>query len=67
MKYLIARRIFRTLKNWIFKIVTTISQNMYTETLCVIASNYNDTYNSTKIRKPSELIYDIYVTLYLWC
>ena len=46
-KSVVAERFIRTLKNKIYKHMTTISKNVYFNVLNDIIDNYNNTYNKT--------------------
>ena len=46
-KSVIAERFIRTLKNNIYKYVTSISKNVYIDKLYDIVNKYNNTYHST--------------------
>ena len=46
-KSVIAERFIRTLKNKIYKYVTSISKNVYIDKLYDIVNKYNNTYHST--------------------
>ena len=51
-KSVIAERFIRTLKNKIYKYMTTISKNVYIHTLDDIVDEYNNTYHKTIKMKP---------------
>ena len=46
-KSVIAERFIRTLKNKIYKYMTSISKNVYIDKLDDIVNKYNNTYHST--------------------
>ena len=46
-KSVVAERFIRTLKNKIYKYMTSISKNVYTDKLDDIVNKYNNTYHST--------------------
>ena len=46
-KTVVAERFIRTLKNKIYKYMTSISKNMYTDKLDDIVNKYNNTYHNT--------------------
>ena len=46
-KFVIAERFIRTLKNKIYKYMTSISKDVYIDKLDDIVNNYNNTYHST--------------------
>ena len=48
-KSVIAKRFIKTLKNKIYKYVTSISKNVYIDKLDDIAKNYNNTYHTSYI------------------
>ena len=51
-KCAIAERFIRTLKNKIHKYITSVSKNVYIDTLDDIVNKYNDTYRNTIKMKP---------------
>ena len=51
-KFVVAERFIRTLKNKIFKYMTTISKNVYIDVLNDIVSKYNNTVHKTIKMKP---------------
>ena len=51
-KCAIAARFIRTLKNKIHKYITSVSKNVYIDTLDDIVNKYNDTYHNTIKMKP---------------
>ena len=46
-KSLVSERLIRTLKNKIYKYMTSISKNVYIDKLFDIVNNYKNTYSST--------------------
>ena len=46
-KSVVAERFFRTLKNKIYKNMTSVSKNVYIDKLGGIVNKYNNTYHST--------------------
>ena len=54
-KYVIVERFIRTLKNKIYKYMTSISKNVYIDKLGDIVNKYNNTYHSTIKMKPVDL------------
>ena len=46
-KSIVAEKFIRTLKNKLYKCMTSISKNVYTDKLDDIANKYNNTYHST--------------------
>ena len=51
----VAERFIRTLKNKIFKCMTSISKNMYIDNLDKIVNKYNNTYHSTIQTEPADV------------
>ena len=51
----VAERFIRTLKNKIFKRMTSISKNMYIDKLDKIVNKYNNTYHSIIQTKPADV------------
>ena len=54
-KSVIAERFIRTLKNKIYKYMTTISKNVYIDKLDDIVDEYNNTYHKTIKMKPVDI------------
>ena len=54
-KSVVAERFIRTLKNKIYKYLTSVSKNFYTDKLDDLVNKYNNTYHSTIKRKPINL------------
>ena len=54
-KSVIAEKFIRTLKNKIYKHMTSISTNLYTDKLDDIINKYNNTYPSTIKMKPVDV------------
>ena len=54
-KSLAAKRFIRTLKNKIYKYITSISKNVYIDKLDDIANKYNNTYHSTCTDSSKEI------------
>ena len=54
-KSFVAERFIRTLKNKIYKYLTSISKNVYIDKLDYIVSEYNNTYHSTIKMKPIDI------------
>ena len=46
-KSVVAERFIRTLKNKIYKYITSVSKNMYIDKLDDIVNEYNNTYHRT--------------------
>ena len=60
-KSVVAERFIRTLKNKIFKHMTTISKYVYTDVLDDIINKYNNTVHKTINMKPIDVTGDSYV------
>ena len=60
-KSVVAERFIRTLKNKIFKHMTTISKNVYIDVLNDIVNKYNNTVHRTIKMKPIDVMGDSYV------
>ena len=60
-KSVIPERFFRTLKNKIYKYMTSISKNVYVDKSDDIVNKYNDTYHSTIKMKPVDVKSSIYI------
>ena len=60
-KSVVAERFIRTLKNKIFKHMTTISKNVYIDVLNDIVNKYNNTVHRTIKMKPIDVTSDSYV------
>ena len=54
-KSAIAERFIRTLKNKIYKYMTSISKNVYIDKLDDIVNKYNNTYHTTIKMKPADV------------
>ena len=54
-KSVVAERFIRTLKNKIYKYMTSVSENMYIDKLTEIDNEYNNTYHSTIKVKPADV------------
>ena len=54
-KSVVAERFIRTLKNKIYKHLTTISKNVYFNVLDDIVDKYNNTYHNTIKMKPVDV------------
>ena len=59
-KSVVAERFIRTLKNNIFKHMTIISKNVYTDMLNYIVNKYNNTIHKTIKMKPIDVTNDSY-------
>ena len=60
-KSVIAERFIRTLKNKIYKYMTTISKILYIDKLDDIVNKYNDTYHRTIKMKPVDVKDNTYI------
>ena len=60
-KSVIAKRFIRTLKNKIYKYMTSISKNVYIDKLDDIVNKYNNTYDSTIKTKPVDVKPNTYI------
>ena len=54
-KSVVAKRFIRTLKNKIYKYMTSLSKNVYIDKLDDIVNKYNNTYDSTIKMKPVDV------------
>ena len=63
-KAVIAESFIRTLKNKIYKYMTSISQNVYIDKLDDIVNKYNNTYHSTSKLKPVDVNQTHILTLF---
>ena len=59
-KSVVAERFIRTLKNKIFKPMTTVSKNVYFNVLDDIVNKYNNTVHKTIKMKPIDVTTDFY-------
>ena len=57
----VAERFIRTLKNKIYKYMTSISKNVYIDKLDDIVNEYNNTYHSTIKMKPIDVKSSLYI------
>ena len=57
----VAERFIRTLKNKIYKSMTSISKNMYIDKLADIVDEYNHTYHRTIKMEPVDVKDDTYI------
>ena len=62
-KSVVAERIVRTLKNKIYKYMTSVSQNVYIDKLDDILNKYNNTYHRTIKVKPIDVKDNTYVNI----
>ena len=60
-KSVIAERFIRTLKNKIYKYMTSVSKNVYIDKLDDIVKKYNDTYHTSIKMKPVDVKDNIYI------
>ena len=60
-KSIATERIIRTLKNKIYKYMTSISKNVYIDKLDDILNEYNNTYQNTTKMKPVDVKSNTYV------
>ena len=60
-KSVIAERFIRTLKNKIYKYMTSVSKNVYIDKLDVIVDDYNRTKHKTIKMKPFDVKDNIYI------
>ena len=54
-KFVVAEKFVRTLKNKIYKYITSISKNVYIHKLDDIVNKYNNTYHSTIKMNPVDV------------
>ena len=54
-KYVVAERFIGTLKNKIYKHMTTVGKNVYFHVLDNIVEKYNNTYHSSIKMKPKDV------------
>ena len=62
-KYVVPERFFRTLKNKIYKYMTSISKYVYIDKLHDIPNEYNDTYHRTMKMRPIDVKDNTYVNI----
>ena len=62
-KSIVAERLTRTLKNKIYKFMTSISKNVYFEKLHDIIDKFNNTYHSTMKMKSTDVKSSTYIDL----
>ena len=60
-KSVIAERFIRTLKNKIYKYMTSVSKNVYIDKLDDIVNKYDNTYHSTIKMKPFNVKLNTYI------
>ena len=61
VKSVVAIRFIRTLKNKIYKYMTSISKNVYIDKLDDIVNEYNNTYHRTIKMKPADVKNNTYI------
>ena len=62
-KSVVAERFIRTLKNEIYKYMTSISKNAYTDKLDDIVNEYNNAYHRTIKMKPIDVKDNTYINI----
>ena len=62
-KSVVAERFIKTLKNKIYKYMTSISTNMYIDKLDDIVNEYNNTYHRTIKMKPIDVKDNTYINI----
>ena len=62
-KSVVAERFIKTLKNKIYKYMTSISKNLYIDKLDDIVNKYNNTYHGTVKMKPINVKSSKYIGL----
>ena len=62
-KSVVAERFIRTLKNKIYKCMTSISKNVYINKLDDIVDEYNNTYHKTIKMKPTDIKNSTYINI----
>ena len=60
-KFVVAERFIGTLKNKIYKYMTSISKNVYIDKLDDIVNKYNNTYHITIKMKPADVKSSTYI------
>ena len=60
-KSVVAERFIRTLKNKLYKHMTTVSKNVYYDVLDDIVKKYNNTWHSTIKMKPIDVKDNTYI------
>ena len=60
-KSVVAERFMRTLKNKIYKYMTSVSKNLYIDKLDDLVNEYNNTYHRTIKMKPVDVEDNTYV------
>ena len=62
-KSVVAKRFIRTLKNKIYKYITSISKNVYIDKLDDIVNEYNSKYHRTIKMKPIDVKGNTYIDI----
>ena len=62
-KFVIAERFIRTLKNKIYKYMTSVSKNVYIDELNHILNEYNNTLHRTIKMKPIDVKENTYINI----
>ena len=62
-KYVVAERFIRTLKNKVYKYMTSISKNVYIDKLDDIVNEYNNPYHRTIKMKPIDVKDNTYINI----
>ena len=60
-KFVVAERFIRTLKNKIYKYMTSISKSVYIDKFDYIVKKHNNTYHSTIKMKPADVKPSTYI------
>ena len=60
-KSVFGERFIRTLKNKIYKYLTSVSKNVYIDKIDNIVNKYNNTYHSTTKIKPVDVMSSTYI------
>ena len=63
LKSVVAERFIMTLKNNIYKYMTSVSKNVYIDKLDDIVNKYNNTYHRTIKMKPIDIKDDTYINI----
>ena len=62
-KSVVAERFIRTLKNKVYKYMTSVSKNVYIDKLDDIVNEYNNTYHRTIKMKPIDVKDNTYINI----
>ena len=62
-KSVVAERFMRTIKNKIYKHITSVSKNVYIDKLNDIVNEYNNTYHTTIKMKPIDVKDNTYISI----